>query len=150
MKIVVMGGSGLIGKKLVALLRSRGHEVVAASPSSGVNALTGEGLAEALCGAEVVVDVEMIILFPEGLTEARNQAPAEQALRPAAFAHLFRKFADVLGPGILGEGEELQACDMHGLLALFHEEEKLVDRSEWRHGRILAADCGTGCRRLLP
>jgi uncharacterized protein YbjT (DUF2867 family) len=57
MKIVVIGGSGLIGKKLVNNLRQHGHEVVAASPSSGVNTLTGEGLAEALKGAQVVVDV---------------------------------------------------------------------------------------------
>ena len=57
MKIVVIGGSGLIGKKLVNNLRQRGHQVVAASPSSGVNTLTGEGLAEALTGAQVVVDV---------------------------------------------------------------------------------------------
>jgi uncharacterized protein YbjT (DUF2867 family) len=54
MKIVVIGGSGLIGKKLVNNLRQLGHEVVAASPSSGVNTLTGEGLAEALAGAQVV------------------------------------------------------------------------------------------------
>ena len=52
MKIVVIGGSGLIGKKLVNELRQRGHEVVAASPSTGVNAVTGEGLAD---GAERVV-----------------------------------------------------------------------------------------------
>jgi uncharacterized protein YbjT (DUF2867 family) len=57
MKIVVIGGSGLIGKKLIPLLRGRGHDAVPASPSSGVNALTGEGLAEALAGADVVVDV---------------------------------------------------------------------------------------------
>jgi len=57
LKIVVIGGSGLIGKKLVKNLSEQGHEVVAASPSSGVNALTGEGLAEALTGAQVVVDV---------------------------------------------------------------------------------------------
>src|SRR4051794_39056694 len=57
MKIVVIGGSGLIGKKLVPILRERGHEAVSASPSSGVNALTGEGLAGALVGANVVVDV---------------------------------------------------------------------------------------------
>src|SRR5437667_10634213 len=57
MKIVVIGGSGLIGKKLVNNLCQHGHEVVAASPSSGVNTLTGEGLAEALAGAQVVVDV---------------------------------------------------------------------------------------------
>lgn len=57
MKVVVVGGTGLIGKKLVALLRGRGHEVVAASPSTGVNALTGEGVAAAITGAQVVVDV---------------------------------------------------------------------------------------------
>src|SRR5499427_2168673 len=57
MKIVVIGGSGLIGKKVVANLRRHGHEVVAASPSSGVNTVTGEGLGQALAGAQVVVDV---------------------------------------------------------------------------------------------
>jgi uncharacterized protein YbjT (DUF2867 family) len=57
MKIVVIGGSGLIGSKLVRKLREHGHEAVAASPDSGVNTLTGEGLAEALMGASVVVDV---------------------------------------------------------------------------------------------
>ncbi|HVW38676.1 MAG TPA: SDR family oxidoreductase [Pirellulales bacterium] len=57
MKIVVIGGSGLIGKKLVALLRERGHEVVPASPSSGVNAVTGQGLGAALAAAQTVVDV---------------------------------------------------------------------------------------------
>src|SRR3989441_3363266 len=57
MKIVIIGGSGLIGKKLVNKLSQHGHEVVAASPSSGVNTITGEGLAKALAGAQVVVDV---------------------------------------------------------------------------------------------
>src|SRR6478609_1285633 len=57
LKIVVIGGSGLIGRKTVANLRKLGHEVLAASPSSGVNAVTGEGLAGALAGADVVVDV---------------------------------------------------------------------------------------------
>lgn len=57
MKIVVIGGSGLIGRKLTAELLQKGHEAVAASPSSGVNALTGEGLEEALAGADVVIDV---------------------------------------------------------------------------------------------
>jgi len=57
MKIVVIGGTGLIGTKLVNNLRERGHEVLAASPKSGVNTFTGEGLAEALTGAQVVVDV---------------------------------------------------------------------------------------------
>src|SRR6476660_1156508 len=57
MKIVVIGGTGLIGSKLVKKLREHGHEAVAASPNSGVNSVTGEGLADALKGALVVVDV---------------------------------------------------------------------------------------------
>src|SRR5204863_7683629 len=57
MKIVVIGGSGLIGSKLVTKLREHGHEAVAAAPDTGVNTLTGEGLAEALGGASVAVDV---------------------------------------------------------------------------------------------
>ena len=57
MKIVIIGGTGLIGSKLAPLLRSRGHEVLQASPSRGVNAVTGEGLQPALAGADIVVDV---------------------------------------------------------------------------------------------
>ena len=85
MKIVVIGGSGLIGKKLIPLLRGRGHEAVSASPSSGVNTLTGEGLAEALAGADVVVDVtnapswedRAVLEFFE--TSTRNLLAAEAA-----------------------------------------------------------------------
>ena len=57
MKIVIVGGTGLIGSKTAPLLRSRGHEVLQASPSKGVNAVTGEGLQGALAGADIVVDV---------------------------------------------------------------------------------------------
>jgi uncharacterized protein YbjT (DUF2867 family) len=57
MKIVVIGGTGLIGSKTVAILRQSGHEVLAASPNSGVNTITGEGLREALAGAQVVIDL---------------------------------------------------------------------------------------------
>ena len=57
MKIVVIGGTGLIGSKVVSKLTEHGHEAISASPNSGVNTLTGEGLAEALAGAHVVVDV---------------------------------------------------------------------------------------------
>ncbi|CAN95536.1 unnamed protein product [Sorangium cellulosum So ce56] len=85
MKIVVIGGTGLIGTKLVRRLRQRGHEVVAASPSTGVNSLTGEGLAGALAGAEVVVDVanapsfedKAVLAFFE--TSGRNLLAAEAA-----------------------------------------------------------------------
>src|SRR6187431_267886 len=57
MKIVVIGGTGLIGSKSVAILRQGGHEVVAASPKTGVNSLTGEGLKEAMAGTQVVIDL---------------------------------------------------------------------------------------------
>jgi uncharacterized protein YbjT (DUF2867 family) len=85
MKIVVIGGSGLIGKKLIPILRKLGHEAVPASPSSGVNTLTGEGLAEALAGAEVVVDVTNSPSFEDAAvlkffeTSNRNLLPAEEA-----------------------------------------------------------------------
>src|ERR671939_32072 len=57
MKIVVIGGTGLIGSKLVSKLKDHGHEAAAASPNTGVNSITGEGLADALNGASVIVDV---------------------------------------------------------------------------------------------
>jgi uncharacterized protein YbjT (DUF2867 family) len=85
MKIVVIGGSGLIGSKLVALLRERGHEVVAASLDSGVNTITREGLAEALEGADVVVDVANSPSFEDEavmrffLTSTSNLLAAEKA-----------------------------------------------------------------------
>jgi len=85
MKIVVIGGSGLIGSKLVDLLRTRGHEVVAASPNTGVNTLTGEGLKEALAGAQIVVDVANSPSFEDKaimdffLTSGRNLLAAEKA-----------------------------------------------------------------------
>jgi len=65
MKIVLIGGSGLIGSKVVTKLTEHGHEAVAASPNSGVNTLTGEGLAEVLAGASVVVDVSNSPSFEE-------------------------------------------------------------------------------------
>src|SRR5205809_5793460 len=85
MMIVVIGGTGLIETKLVNNLHERGHEVVAASPSSGVNTFTGEGLAEALTGAQVVVDVanapqwddKAVLEFFE--TAGRNLLAAEAA-----------------------------------------------------------------------
>ena len=85
MKIVVIGGTGLIGTKLESNLRQRGHELMAASPSSGVNTFTGEGLAEVLTGAQVVVDVanapqwddKAVVEFFE--TAGRNLLAAEAA-----------------------------------------------------------------------
>src|SRR5712664_3012355 len=85
MKIVVIGGTGLIGSKLVAVLHSRGHEVLAASPDSGVNTLTGEGLPAALAGAQVVVDLANSPSFEDAAvlkffeTAGRNLLSAEAA-----------------------------------------------------------------------
>ncbi|MGI4865145.1 MAG: SDR family oxidoreductase [Janthinobacterium lividum] len=85
MKIVVIGGSGLIGSKLVARLRQQGHDVLAASPSVGVNTITGEGLADALVGAQVVVDVANSPSFEDRAvleffeTSGRNLLAAEAA-----------------------------------------------------------------------
>jgi uncharacterized protein YbjT (DUF2867 family) len=90
MKIVVIGGSGLIGTKLVGKLRNAGHEVLAASPKSGVNAVTAEGLAEALAGAHTVVDVANSPSFADEpvmqffTASGRNLAAAEAE---AAVAH---------------------------------------------------------------
>ncbi|RKH21808.1 SDR family oxidoreductase [Corallococcus praedator] len=84
MKIVVIGGTGLIGTKLAKRLREQGHEVVAAAPSTGVNTLTGEGLAEALAGAQVVVDVANSPSFEDRAvmeffeTSGRNLLAAEE------------------------------------------------------------------------
>jgi hypothetical protein len=85
MKIVVIGGTGLIGSKTVALLRPRGHEVVAASPQSGVNTITGEGLEQALAGTQVVIDLANSPSFEDRAvleffeTSERNLLPAETA-----------------------------------------------------------------------
>ncbi|GAA0635283.1 SDR family oxidoreductase [Brevundimonas lenta] len=85
MKIVVIGGSGLIGSKLVSLLRASGSEVVAASPNTGVNTITGEGLAEVVEGADVVVDVANSPSLDDTaameffLTSGRNLLAAEAA-----------------------------------------------------------------------
>src|SRR5215470_6919282 len=85
MKIVVIGGTGLIGSKTVAILRKGGHEVVAASPNSGVNTITGEGLKEAMAGAQVMIDLanspsfedKAVLEFFE--TSGRNLLAAEAA-----------------------------------------------------------------------
>jgi uncharacterized protein YbjT (DUF2867 family) len=85
MKIVVIGGTGLIGSKTVAILRNRGQEIVAASPNTGVNTITGEGLKESMAGAQVVIDLanspsfedKAVLEFFE--TSGRNLLAAEAA-----------------------------------------------------------------------
>ena len=85
MKIVVIGGTGLIGSKTVPILRQGGHEVVAASPRNGINSITGEGLKEAMTGAQVVVDLSNSPSFEDKAvldffeTSGRNLFAAESA-----------------------------------------------------------------------
>ncbi|HVV65887.1 MAG TPA: SDR family oxidoreductase [Rhizomicrobium sp.] len=85
MKIVVIGGSGLIGSKTVERLRKKGHDVVSASPNTGVNTVTGEGLDEALAGAEIVIDLSNSPSFEEAAAveffeaSGRNLLKAEKA-----------------------------------------------------------------------
>ena len=85
MKIVVIGGTGRIGSKVVAILRQGGHEVIAASPNSGINTITGEGLKEAMAGTQVVVDLVNSPSFEDKAvleffqTSGRNLHPAEAA-----------------------------------------------------------------------
>jgi uncharacterized protein YbjT (DUF2867 family) len=87
MKIVVIGGTGLIGTKLASRLRQKGYEIVPAAPSTGVNAITGEGLDKALSGAEIVVDVANSPSFEERAvltffeTAGRNLLAAEAAAK---------------------------------------------------------------------
>src|SRR3954471_18065668 len=85
MKIVVIGGTGLIGSKSAAILRQGGHEVAAGSPQNGINSITGEGLKEAMAGAQVVIDLanspsfenKAVLEFFE--TSGRNLLAAEAA-----------------------------------------------------------------------
>jgi uncharacterized protein YbjT (DUF2867 family) len=84
MKIVIIGGTGLIGSKTVERLRNHGHEVIAASPNTGVNTITGEGLTEALTGTEVVIDLANSPSFEDKAvldffeTSGRNLLAAEK------------------------------------------------------------------------
>ena len=85
MKVIVIGGTGLIGSKVVAHLKQKGHEVLAAAPNTGVNTITGDGLKEAMAGTQVVVDVanspsfedKAVLEFFE--TSGRNFLAAEAA-----------------------------------------------------------------------
>src|SRR5215831_14524487 len=85
MKIVVIAGTGLIGSKTVAILRQGGHEVVSASPKSGINSITGEGLKEAMAGTQVVIDLANSPSFEDRAvrkffqTSGRNLLAAEAA-----------------------------------------------------------------------
>lgn len=110
MKIVVIGGSGLIGSKVVNRLRAAGHEVLAASPASGVNTLTGEGLDEALKGAQVVLDVANSPSFEDKAVMEFFQASGRNLLAAEARAGVKHHVAlSVVGTPKLGESGYFRA-----------------------------------------
>jgi uncharacterized protein YbjT (DUF2867 family) len=110
MKIVIMGGSGLIGSKLVAKLDEHGHEAVPASPDSGVNTLTGEGLAQALEGAAVVVDVSNSPSFEDAAVLEFFETSTRNVLAAAADAGVGHHVAlSVVGTQRLSESGYFRA-----------------------------------------
>ena len=110
MKVVIIGGSGLIGSKLVKNLRERGHEAVPASPDTGVNTLTGEGLAKALQGASVVVDVSNSPSFEDVAVMEFFKTSTRNLLKAAGEAGVMHYVAlSVVGTERIPDSPYLQA-----------------------------------------
>ena len=110
MKLVIIGGTGLIGSKLVAKLRERGHDAVAASPDTGVNTLTGEGLAAVLQGASVVVDVSNSPSFEDAAVMEFFTTATNNLLRAAGAAGVTHYVAlSVVGTERLSESGYFRA-----------------------------------------
>ena len=110
MKLVIIGGTGLIGSKLVPRLRERGHEAVAAAPNTGVNTLTGEGLADVLQGASVVVDVSNSPSFEASAVMAFFTTSTRNLLEYAAAAGVAHYVAlSVVGTDRIPDSAYLQA-----------------------------------------
>jgi uncharacterized protein YbjT (DUF2867 family) len=110
MKLVIIGGTGLIGSKLVAKLRDHGHEAVPASPDTGVNTLTGEGLADVLRGASVVVDVSNSRSFEDAAVMAFFTTSTRNLLEAAAVAGVTHYVAlSVVGTERLSESGYFRA-----------------------------------------
>ena len=121
MKIVIIGGTGLIGRKLVERLRGRGHEVVAASPSTGVDTVSGQGLDAALAGAEVVVDVTNPTSFDGDATLAFFEASGRNLMAAEAKAGVRHHLAlSVVGT---------QRLQDNGYLRAKHAQERLIEAS---------------------
>jgi uncharacterized protein YbjT (DUF2867 family) len=121
MKIVVVGGSGLIGSKLLATLTRDGHEVVAASRRSGVDAVTGDGLAEALSGASVVVDVSNSPCFEDAAVMTFFKTSSYNLLTAEAGAGVRHHVA----LSVVGSGRLLRS----GYLRAKSAQEKLIEES---------------------
>src|ERR1700730_3419954 len=110
MKTVVIGGSGLIGSRIVPKLREQGHEAIAASPNSGVNTVTGEGLAEVLKGASVVVDVSNAPAWEDAAVMSFFETSTRNLLNHEAAAGVKHHVAlSVVGPDRLSESGYFRA-----------------------------------------
>src|SRR5207247_11184785 len=110
MKIVVIGGTGLIGSKLVNKLREHGHEAVAAAPNTGVNTLTGEGLAEVLKGASAVVDVSNSPSWDDAAVLKFFETSTRNGLTYEAAAGVRHHVAlSAVGPGRVSESGYVRA-----------------------------------------
>jgi uncharacterized protein YbjT (DUF2867 family) len=117
MKLVIIGGTGLIGSKLVTKLRERGHEAVAASPDTGVNTLTGQGLAEVLQGASVVVDVSNSPSFEEKAVMEFFETSTRNLLKYAAAASVKHYVAlSVVGTERIPDSPYLRAKNAQEML----------------------------------
>jgi uncharacterized protein YbjT (DUF2867 family) len=117
MKLVIIGGTGLIGSKLVARLREQGHDAVAAAPNTGVNTLTGEGLADALRGAAVVVDVSNSPSFEERAVMAFFTDSTRNLLKYAAAAGVRHYVAlSIVGTGRLLDSPYFRAKNAQEML----------------------------------
>src|SRR3989449_4387086 len=140
MKIIVVGGSGLIGSKLVIKLREHGHEAIAASPSSGVNTLTGEGLAEALKGASVVVDVSNSPSWEDAAVMKFFETSTRNLLAYEAAAGVGHHVA----LSVVGSERLLESGYFRAKIA----QENLIKRSE-EHTSELQSRLHLVCRLLL-
>jgi uncharacterized protein YbjT (DUF2867 family) len=101
MKIAAIGGTGLIGSKTIKILQERGHDAIAASPNSGVNTVTGEGLAAVLAGADMVIDVANSPSFADGDVLAMADYATGAPLNGAA---------EIAGPEAFPLSELVQQC----------------------------------------
>ena len=148
MKVVVIGGTGLIGSKVVARLGEHGHEAVAAAPNTGVNTLTGEGLAEALEGAAVVVDVsnspsfddDPVLEFFRTSTTNLLECSAKAGVGHTASGRPLNGIREIGGP------EQFQLAELvrKGLAARGDSREVVVDEQATYYGVRLSE------RMLLP
>ena len=142
MKIIVVGGSGLIGSKLVTKLREHGHKVVAASPSSGVNTLTGEGLAEALKGASVVVDVSNSPSFEDAAALKVFETSTRNLLTYEAAAGVGHHVAlSVVGTQLLAES---------GYFRAKIAQEELIKESSIPYSRLSKRHSSSSSLRASP